>query len=96
METINIELKNIQHTEYFYATGDNPTPEQVNASNFLARLTQAAMTEQEFGIVLSKLEQTNNGFTISKQTDEYIDPATGIKHTIKTFVIDTIKIPGTL
>ncbi|GEM_PF-2200012 len=88
METINIELKDIGHTEYFYKSGDNPTPEQIKASNFIARLTQAARNANDLNDLL---------FLVGTPTiTSYVDPATNITHVIKTYVVDTKNLPANL
>jgi hypothetical protein len=89
LDTINIELKDIHHTEYFYKNGENPTLEQQKASNFIARLAQKALNLEELELFLKKFD--NN-----LVTEEFIDPATGIKHYIRSYVIDTKNIPEAL
>ena len=88
-ETINIELKDIHHVEYFYQNGENPTPEQKKASSFIARLTQAALDSAELERVLVK-------FNATLQEQTYVDPNTNISHHIRTYIIDTKNIPDNL
>jgi hypothetical protein len=79
--TINIELKDINHVEYFYESDDNPTLEQIKASNFIARLAQASLTDEALARFLE---------LVGTPRDEiYTDPSTGIKHKIQTYVVDT-------
>jgi hypothetical protein len=91
LDTINIELKDIHHTEYFYKNGENPTPEQQKASNFIARLTQAALIPEIFENFLFGLKGV-----VSFQDRLYTDPATNISHRIRTYVIDTKNLPANL
>ena len=82
-------MKDVNHTEYFYKTGENPTPEQLKASAFIARLSQKALNPTELNLFLENFDN-------SLVRTDYIDPITGIKHTIRTYVIDTKNIPGAL
>jgi len=90
IETINIELLGIDHNEYFYKNGDITTPEQVKASAFIARLTQATLNPQ------TDLEDLLRKFGGSLREQIYTDPITNISHRIRTYVIDTKNIPDNL
>lgn len=85
IETINIKLLDVNHNEYFYANGATPTLEQVKASNFIAWLTQASLSDA----TLTRFLELIGTPTIQP----YTDPITGIEHTIRTYVIDTRNLP---
>ena len=92
LETINIELQGIKHNDkgsYFYTDPKDATPEQIKASNFIARVTQAALSEIGLQGVL-------RSFDNNLVATEYTDPSTKIKHKIRTYVIDTKNIPEAL
>lgn len=56
METINIEIKDINHVGYFYDAADpNPSSLKVKANNFIARITQASLDPIVLGRELSRL-----------------------------------------
>jgi len=92
LETINIELQGIKHNDkgsYFYTNPKDATPEQIRASNFIARLTQASLDKTSLTQFFESLEQR-----IGNPTSEiYTDPTTHIAHTIKTYKVDWSKLP---
>ncbi len=55
VQTINIELQGIGHTDYFYSSNETPSALKMKACNFIARLTQAALDEQTLGDFLNLL-----------------------------------------
>lgn len=80
-ETINIELKDISHLEYFYKNGDNPPLKQIRASNFIARVTQASLN-------VDQLEGFLRQFAPTPTIQTYLDPNTNKIQTVRTYMVD--------
>ena len=82
METINIEIKGIDHVGYFYdATNPNPDPLTVKANNFIARITQAALDP-----VILERELSRTGIAYEDTTD-----ASGNR--VRTYKVDLDLLP---
>ena len=82
-------VKHNDQDSYFYSDESTATPLQKKASNFIARLTQAALTQERLTRFLNDLQQ----FTGTPPRSAFTDPNTGINHDSYTYVVDLGVLP---
>ena len=82
-DTINIEFKGMEHTQYFYANGVTPTPLQIKSSDFIAVLTSRTLNEADLEIFLRNLIERNEA-TFTEETAII----NGRRNRVRTYVVD--------